>query len=130
MNYIRFPCLALVEYETSLLYEAMIEKVENPKAKLLLLNILEETRKHRKILEAISEAYGQGYPPSLSECEDVLGKLFKESIEFTRTLREKVLRGSSIKAVVERLIRYEENIGEEYLNQIQSRVTAYVIEDR
>lgn len=129
MNYICFPCLALIEHETSLLYEAMIEKVENPKVKLLLLNILEETKKHREVLKAISETYGQEYPPSVSKCEDVLGKVFRGSIEFTKTLKEDVLKGYPIKAAVEKLIHYEENIGEEYLNQIQSRVTAYMMED-
>lgn len=129
MNCMRFSCLALIEYETSLLYDTIIEKVKDEKVKLLLLNILEETKKHEKILKAISKLYGHECSPLLSECEKILGKMFNECIEFTRAMRRSIQEGSSVKEVLNKLICYEENIGEEYLSQIQSRITEYMTGD-
>jgi len=106
----------------SLLFDDIVEKVDDPRVELLLVNILEETKKHKKVMEQISRIYGQTYPPQMVECEKAMGRAFKESIESTRSLRESFRKGMPLLKVMENLINYEKAVGEEYLTLLHSRV--------
>ena len=117
-----FSCLALIEYETCLLYKATIKKAEDLRVRLLLFNILAETKKHKGVLEQMSNIYGQTFPPKMVDCNKTMGKVFKESIEFTRSLRRKSQKGLPLLELMEKLVDYEKAIGEEYATIIYSQL--------
>jgi rubrerythrin len=117
-----FSCLALIEYETCLLYKAVIKKAEDLRVRLLLFNILAETKKHKGVLEQMSKIYGQTFPPKMVDCNKTMGKVFKESIEFTRSLRRKSQKGLPLLELMEKLVDYEKAIGEEYATIIYSQL--------
>jgi rubrerythrin len=114
--------LALIEHETSLLYEEILGRMDDPRARILLLNVLEETKKHKLVLENLSRIHSQAYPPELVQCDKVMGKAFKESMEFTKSLRDSIHKGISPLDAMKKLVAYEEAIGEEMLTQMHSRV--------
>jgi len=117
-----FSCLAKLEHEMSLLYEAMVEKTEDLAVKPLLIFLLEDTRKHRMICEHISKVKSEPYPVRIDECEKEVGTEFKRSIDYTRSLRDKFQKGMPLLDVVMKLVEYDEFIGEEYLTLLYSRM--------
>jgi rubrerythrin len=117
-----FSCLALIEYETCLLYKAIVDKTEDLRVRLLLFNILAETKKHKGVLEQMSKIYGQTYPPQMADCNKMMGKVFKESVESARSLRRKSRKGLPLLQVMENLVDYEKAIGEEYATIIYSQL--------
>jgi hypothetical protein len=64
-----YSYVALLEYETSLAYELLAAKCGNIEARLFLISLDEDTKKHANIKEAASQAFGQVYPPPMARCE-------------------------------------------------------------
>lgn len=129
MSYPLFSCLALIEEETSRLYEEIVKKAESPQVEVLLFNILQGTVKHREVLKHIAKAKGQTYPPPVGDCEEKMGKFFKESMEFTRIMADDLRKGMPVINVLKKLAGFEEGIGEEYLTQIHSRIGTRIESD-
>ncbi|MEM3151747.1 MAG: hypothetical protein QXK15_04185, partial [Candidatus Bathyarchaeia archaeon] len=62
-----YACLALLEDETNKLYEELINQCKEDSVKLILLNILYETIKHKEVLIFISKLRVAVYPPVINE---------------------------------------------------------------
>ena len=122
MNQLFFSCLAFLEHEIRSLYDEIVEKADDPRVKLLLVNILEETRKHERVLEQISGIYGQTYPPQMAECEEVMGRAFRDATESTQSLGASFRKDMPLLKILENLIDHEKTVGEEYLTFLHSRV--------
>jgi rubrerythrin len=126
---LRYSCLALMEHEVSLLYEALVEKAEDPGVGLLLFFVLEDTRKHKEVLQRISQVLSERWPPPERECEREMGESFRSSIDFARSLRESVTKRAPFLGVMQRLIDYEGMIGEEYMTLVHARLSVYEEKD-
>jgi rubrerythrin len=124
-----YSCLALIEHETDLLYEAMVEKTEDRDVKLLLAVVLEETKGHEEIFKRLARLSDQKYPPADSDCSKALGSIFADSVKLTRGLKESVQKGMPLPEAMSRLLRYEGSVGEEYVTLMQSRLSALSEED-
>lgn len=117
-----YACLALLEDETAKLYEKLINRCEKDLAKLLLLNILYETKKHKELLVYIANLKGCVYPPITEECGKEAGSLIKDSLEDVRILKLQFEQSQSIIDVLRHLINFEKSISEEYLIMIHGGV--------
>jgi rubrerythrin len=124
-----YSCLALIEHETGLLYEAMVEKAEDHRIQLLLNVILQETRGHEEIFKHLARLFDQTYPPAIADCKKVLGTIFTDSIELTRNLKGSVQKGMPLSEAMRKLLRYEGSVGEEYATLMHSRLSALNEED-
>ncbi|MGA2240001.1 MAG: ferritin-like domain-containing protein [Candidatus Bathyarchaeia archaeon] len=124
-----YSCLALIEHETDLLYEAMVEKAEDRKIQLLLDVILQETKGHHEIFKHLARLFDQTYPPAIPDCKKVLGTIFTDSLELTRNLKDSVQNGMPLSEAMRKLVSYEGSVGEEYTTLIHSRLSASDEED-
>jgi len=124
-----YSCLALIEHETNLLYEAMIEKAEDRKIQLLLDVILQETRGHKEIFKHLVRLFDETYPPAIPDCKKALGTIFTDSLELTRNLKDSVQNGMPLSEAMRKLVSYEGSVGEEYTTLIHSRLSASDEED-
>jgi rubrerythrin len=124
-----YSCLALIEHETGLLYEAMVEKAEDRNIELLLTVILHETKGHEEIFKHLARLFDQTYPPAILDCKKVLGTIFTDSLEFTRNLKDSVQKGMPLSEAMRKLVSYEGSVGEEYVTLIHSRLSASDEED-
>lgn len=130
MSGLYYACLALLEDETAELYERLAERCGDERVKLLLLNILHETRKHGEIFRFICASRGAKYPPSLEGCKEEAGSLIEGSLRLTRSVKERVERGEPLAPILELLVKYEGDVGEEYLTRIHAGASTLVEEDR
>lgn len=119
-----YSCLALIEHETNLLYEAMVEEAEDRNIELLLTVILHETKGHEEIFKRLARLFDQTYPPATSDCERLLGTIFADSVELMKNLKESVRKGMPSSEAMRRLLRYEDTVGEEYVTLAHSRLSA------
>ena len=130
MSGLYYACLALLEDETAELYERLAERCSDGRVKLLLLNVLHETKKHGEIFKFICASRGATYPPRLGECEKEAGSLLVGSLRLTRSLKERAERGEPLAATLERLIGFEGDVGEEYLARLHAGASGLVEDDR
>ncbi|MEM1588662.1 MAG: ferritin-like domain-containing protein [Candidatus Bathyarchaeia archaeon] len=123
-----YACLALLEDETNKLYEELINQCKEDSVKLILLNILYETIKHKEVLIFISKLRGAVYPPVINECVKEAGYLLKDSLEFIRKLKAQV-KEDSLLNILKRLIEFEEGVSEEYLIKIHGEASKFMEDD-
>jgi len=121
-----FSCLALLENETHLLYEAMFSRADNSQVKLLLRKLSLETKTHRDILEQMSRDFGQAFPPAEETCKELMGELYVRASESSRSVKEEVSRGIPIMEAVNSLIDFEKDLSEEYVTEMHSTLNALV----
>jgi len=124
-----FSCLALIEHETALLYEAMVKNAGDRNIELLLNVILQETKGHEEIFKHLARLSDQTYPPAVLDCETAFGKVFTDSVELTRNLKESAQNGMPPLEAMKRLVDYEGSVGEEYVALVGSRLSAFDEED-
>jgi rubrerythrin len=124
-----YSCLALIEHETALLYETMVENAGNPSIELLLNVILQETKGHEEIFKHLARLFDQTYPPAIPDCKTVMGKIFADSVEFTRNLKDSVQKGMPLLEAMRKLVGYEESVGEEFVTLMHTRLSACDEED-
>jgi rubrerythrin len=118
-----------MEHEISLLYEALVEKAGDSSVGLLLSFVLEDTRKHEEVLQHISRVMNQKWPPPEAECGREMGESFGSSIDFARSLRERVRQRAPLLEIMPKLTDYEGMIGEEYMTLVHARLSAYEEKD-
>ena len=116
-----FSCLAQLEDVTYQLYEVLFDKAGNAQVRLLLGKIMLETRNHREILEQMSRDYEHGLG-SVRDCKSEMGSLYANAMESARSMKENVLTGMSVLEAMKALMRYEDQVGEEYVTQAHARV--------
>jgi hypothetical protein len=120
-----FACLAFLEDETCQLYEVMVEKAGELQTSLLLDLILQETRKHRELLNHLSRVFERG-PLTLTdtECEGQLGQLFTQALATVRSVKDEVLKGTPVAKAAEKLVDFERSASEEYLTELHASIAA------
>ena len=118
-----FSCLAHLEDATYQLYEVLFDKARDTRVRLLLGKIMLETRNHREILEQMSEDYENG-PRPVTDCRNGMGSLYTEAMASARMMKENVLGGMSILDAMKALVRYEDQVGEEYVMQAHAHLEA------
>lgn len=113
--------MTLLEYETSLAYELLAEKCADAGARLLLVSLYEDTKKHANIMKAACQTFGQVYPPPMARCEVEMGQAYVESLAHIRSIRDGLQNGSLFEAL-QSILKDENAIGEEYLTMLHSKV--------
>jgi hypothetical protein len=124
-----YSCLALIEYETDLLYETMVEKARDRRIKLLLNVILQETKGHAEIFKHLARSFDQTYPPAIPDCGKLMGNIFADSVKLTRNLKDSMQKGMPFLEAMRKLVDYEGSVGEEYVTLMHSRLSACDEED-
>jgi rubrerythrin len=124
-----YSCLALLEHETCLLYETMVERAGDRDIKLLLNVILQETKGHEEIFKHLARLFDQTYPPGIPDCRTAVGQIFTDSVELTKNLRDGMQKGMPLLEAMRRLIDYEGSVGEEFVTLIHTRLAASDEED-
>jgi hypothetical protein len=124
-----YSYMMLLEYETSLAYELLVEKCSDSKAKLLLVSLYEDTKKHANIMKAICQSLGQAYPPPMTRCEVEMGQAYKESLSHIRSIRNELQHGMSLSEALQSILKDEKAIGEEYVTLLHLRVKLIEEED-
>jgi rubrerythrin len=119
-----FACLAFLEDETCQLYEVMVEKAGELQASLLLDLILQETRKHRELLNHLSRVFERGPLTVDAECEGQLGQLFTQALAIVRSVKDEALNGTSLAEAAGKLVDFERSVSEEYLTELHANVAA------
>jgi rubrerythrin len=110
-----YACLAIIEDETSKLYEKLVDQCKDETVKLLLLNILYETKKHKELLFQIANLKKEFQLPTIEECEKEAGYLIKECLKNIQTLKMQIEQKHPIINILKKLIEFEDSISEEYL---------------
>ena len=118
-----FTCLARLEDATYQLYEVLFDKTEKAPVRLLLGKIMLETRNHREILEQLSKDYEHD-SGSAVDCAGEMGDLYTAAMESALSLKERVLAGMSVLDAMKTLVKYEGDVGEEYVTQVHARINA------
>jgi rubrerythrin len=113
-------CQSIIESQTSMLYSALIAKVEIPLMKTLLKEIEADSMKHSQLLKGVSESIKQpkGTHKQCSKIDQTLltiSKLLKEVDKIDRFTSEDLLKLSEI------LITLESELSEEYYILIQMK---------
>jgi len=126
---VAYSCLALIEHETELLYETMVRKAGDRNLELLLNLILQETKGHEEIFKHLARLHDETYPPAVADCKAALGKVFAESVEFTKDLSSRVQNGMPLLDAMSKLAGYEGAVGEEYMTLVGSRLSTFDEED-
>jgi len=114
--------MAMIEHETSLVCGLLVEKCHDTGARLLLISLYEDTKKHANIMKAISQSLGQAYPPPAARCEAEIGQACEESLSHMRSIRERLQNGMSLSEAVKSMLDHEKVVGEEYLTQMHLKV--------
>jgi len=114
--------MTLLEYETSLTYELLAEKCGDAGARLLLVSLYEDTKKHANIMKSACQAFAQAYPPPMPRCEVEMGQAYMESLNHTRSIRDRLKNGMSLLEALQSILKDEKAIGEEYLTLLHSKV--------
>jgi len=120
--------VALLEDSAAELYEKLVKRCENNQVKLILLEILYETKKHGELLRYIYKMGDGGKTiPSYGKCEEEMGSLFKNSLELITRLRKRVERGAEpIKSIIMDSISFEKGFAEEYSSGIYAKISSLV----
>ena len=114
--------MTLLEYETSLAYELLVEKCGSSGDKLLLVSVLEDTKKHANIMKSISQSLGQVYPPPMTRCEDEMGQAYKESLNHIRSIKDGLRKDMPLLEALRNILDDERALSEEYVNLLHSKV--------
>ena len=122
MDSLFYSYMTLLEYETSLAYELLAEKCGDAGARLLLVSLYEDTKKHANIMKAACQAFGQAYPPPMARCEVEMGQAYMESLNHIRSVKDGLKNGMSVLEALQRILKDEKAIGEEYLTLLHSKV--------
>jgi len=117
-----YSYMTLLEYETSLTYELLAEKCGDAGARLLLVSLYEDTKKHANIMKSACQAFGQAYPPRMARCEVEMGQAYMESLNHIRSIRDRLKNGMSLLEALQSILKDEKAIGEEYLTLLHSKV--------
>lgn len=88
MGSLFYSYMQLLEYETSLAYGLLAEKCDEAAARLLLISLYEDTKKHANIMKAACQAFGQVYPPPMARCEVEMRQAYMESLHHIRSIRD------------------------------------------
>jgi rubrerythrin len=120
-----FACLALLEDETCKLYEVMVEEAKELQTSLLLDVILQETRKHRELLNHLSRVFEDAsLSPTETVCEGQLGQFFTQALTVVRSLKDEVLKSMPVAEAAVRLVDFERSASEEYLTELHVGLAA------
>ena len=116
-----YSYVTLLEYETSLAYELIVEKCSDSGAKLLLVSLYEDTKKHASIMKSVSRSLGQVYPPPMIRCEVEMGQAYKDSLSHIRSIKDALRKDLPLLDAIKMILEDEERISEEYLTLLHSK---------
>jgi hypothetical protein len=111
-----------LECETSLAYESLVEKCGDPRAKLLLVSVLEDTKKHANIMKSICQSLGQAYPPSIARSQAEMGEIYVESLSLVRSIKLGLEIDMSLFQALKTILEDEKAISEEYVTLLHSKL--------
>jgi hypothetical protein len=114
--------MALLEYETALAYELVVEKCSETRAKLLLVSVVEDIKKHANIMRFICQSLGQAYPPPIDRSLEVMGKIYVDCLSHVRSVKLALQIDMSLSEALETILKDEKTIGEEYVTLLHSKL--------
>ena len=116
-------CLSRLEFEVGELYTYLAEAVDRPLYSMVLGFIGADSAKHGEAFRRLALGLDAGTPePGMSECRELLGSMYSESMELVKRLKERA-QGAGLEEVagiLEELAGFEDVVGEEYLTSIAS----------
>jgi rubrerythrin len=107
-------CSSLLEKRTYELYTELVEKVEHPVVKPLLVSVAQDSRKHSSLFEVISRDFVNN-PPNEKLCKKQLGIIWRyvdDVFEFVNN--KKSLSSVDLLDLIKNLSSVEYYMGEEY----------------
>jgi rubrerythrin len=117
-----YSYMALLEYETSLAYELLVEKCSDSGAKLLLISVLEDTKKHANIMKSVCQSLGQVYPPPIARSQEEMGQVYVDSLSHVRSIKLGMQIGMSLFEALKIVLEEEKKISEEYVSLLHSKL--------
>jgi rubrerythrin len=117
-----YSYMALLEYETSLAYELLVEKCSDSRAKLLLVTVFEDTKKHANILKFVCQSLGQAYPPPMARSQEEMGEIYVDSLSHVRSIKLGLEIDMSLFEALKIILEDEKTIGEEYVSLLHSKL--------
>jgi rubrerythrin len=118
-----YSYIALLEHETSLAYELLVEKCNDLGAKLLLVSVLEDTKKHANIMKSVCQSLGQPYPPPIARSQAEMGQVYVDSLSHVRSIKLGLQVGMSLFEALKIILEDEKTISEEYVSLLHSKLT-------
>jgi len=114
-------CSSILEKKTAILYKKIAEKVQLPSVKSFLLQMVHDSQKHSDIFGGISESIGKSSSKP-EDCEKQLGQVWQLTEDLAREVASKpTMPEKEIARLVERLVKIERFMGEEYYIFVQAK---------
>jgi hypothetical protein len=117
-----YSYMALLEYEASLAYELLVEKCNQSGAKLLLVSICEDTKKHANIMKSVCQSLGLAYPPPTARSQDEMGEIYVNSLSHVRSIKLGLQVGMSLFEALKTVLEDEKTMSEEYVSSLHSKL--------
>jgi len=114
--------MALLEYETSLAYESLVEKCSDSRVKLLLVSLYEDTKKHANVMKSVCQSLGQPYPSPMARAQAEMGEIYVDSLKHVRSIKHEIENGMSLHEAVKAILEDEKAISEEYVSLLHSKL--------
>ena len=114
--------MALLEYETSLAYELLVEKCSDFNTKLLLVSVLEDTKKHANIMKYVCQSLGQAYPPPIARSQAEMGQIYVDSLSHIRSIKLGAQIDMSLVEALKIILEDEKTSSEEYVSLLHSKL--------
>ena len=122
-------CLSALENNTSLLYKALVDRIELPLVKSLIHTLVQDSQKHSTILKSISETLSKKSEKP-RDCEKNIGEAWRNVDNLHKEIagREK-LTEQELSQLLEKLAILESIIGEEYYIFVQLKTLTLMVNE-
>jgi rubrerythrin len=114
-------CLSVLEDNTSMLYNKLSERTENPLLKALLLSISKDSSKHSTLLEGIADSISET-KKNPKHCTKNLGEIWKTVSTYLKEVNKKDKTDwINFSELLPKLSALESSLGEEYYIFVQMK---------
>lgn len=108
-------CSMILERIVSDFYIELSSKINNPRIKSRLMYIGYDSYKHHQLL---SKFVSSNELPSMEECSESFGYVFKQVINSLDILNKKYPSEDEVLRLIEDMIRFESSVGEELFGRL------------
>ena len=121
-------CLSILEEKTSMLYDALGDKIEMPLFKSLLLSIASDSHKHSILLKGVAESIAS--KDKSEDCAKKTGQVWQivEAINKEISKKKRIV-DNELAYTSEKLVYLESNLGEEYYVFTQLKTLTLMVKE-
>ena len=111
---------AILEHHAAKFYKAIIERIKEPDARLLLVDIYLERIMRKEIMKTLAGT--KRLPRDLpTDAEPYIAKVVFESVEFLKSMTKRVKEGDGVKMLLSSMLVYESSVGKEYASLVLAK---------